>query len=253
MKKITLLMAAFFVAASMNAQYCVPALSDACSPEEINNVNFAGIDNSTGCEPSGYNDFTAIVGEVETGEAYQISVDVIADGSFPQSQLFVFFDWNQDEVWDPSTERYDIAAQPMSSGNYTLFIDVPGDALLGETRMRVAMVYGTGPEQIDYNGCSDYSFGEIEDYTVNVSSLSVADNTIDGFNYFYSVQSKELTVSANIEMTSISIFNLIGQEVIAKNLNSNNEVINLSNLKEGVYLANVIANGQKTTFKLVKR
>lgn len=242
--------ACLFMSLQVNAQYCVPSLSDACAPEEINNVTFAGIDNTTGCEPSGYNDFTNLVAEVDQGESYQISVDVIADVSFPQSWLYAFIDWNQDESWDTSTERYLLGENPMTSGTYTLWIDVPGDAAVGQTRMRIAMVYGLD----DYNGCEDYFYGEVEDYTVNVSPLSVADNNIDGFDYFYSVQTKDLTISANSEFASITMFNLLGQQVINKDLTSNNEVISLSGLKEGVYLANVRSiNGNISTFKVVKR
>ncbi|NCT19324.1 MAG: T9SS type A sorting domain-containing protein, partial [Flavobacteriia bacterium] len=32
-----------------------------------------------------------------------------------------------------------------------------------------------------------------------------------------------------------------------------NEVISLASLKDGIYIANVTANGQTTSFKLIKR
>jgi len=83
--------------------------------------------------------------------------------------------------------------------------------------------------------------------------LSIADSNINGFNYFYSPQTKNLTMNANNAFSNISIFNVLGQEVVAQKLASTNEVVNLSSLKNGVYIANVVANGQTTTFKIVKR
>jgi len=84
-------------------------------------------------------------------------------------------------------------------------------------------------------------------------TLSTIDNAIAGFNFFYNVQNKNLTIQANDAFNNISIFNILGQEVIAKNLSSTNEVISLASLKDGIYIANVTANGQTTSFKVVKR
>src|SRR5690606_23365655 len=82
---------------------------------------------------------------------------------------------------------------------------------------------------------------------------SVADNAIAGFSQFYSTQTKDLTISANDAFSNITLFNIVGQQVISKKLSSNNETINLSSLKDGVYLANVTANGNTATFKIVKK
>ncbi len=91
------------------------------------------------------------------------------------------------------------------------------------------------------------------DRVVVDEALSIADSNINGFNYFYSPQTKNLTLTANDAFTSINIFNILGQEVVAQKLSATNEVINLSSLKNGVYVANVTANGQSTTVKIVKR
>ncbi len=91
------------------------------------------------------------------------------------------------------------------------------------------------------------------DRVVVDEALSIADSNINGFNYFYTPATKNLTLTANDALSSINIFNVLGQEVVAQKLSATNEVINLSSLKNGVYIANVSANGQTTTFKLIKR
>lgn len=92
----------------------------------------------------------------------------------------------------------------------------------------------------------------IDEFTVE-GTLSTTDHNINGFSQFYSAQTKTLTISANDALSNISLFNVLGQQVISKNLSSNNEVISLASLKDGVYIANVVANGQTATFKIVKR
>jgi hypothetical protein len=87
----------------------------------------------------------------------------------------------------------------------------------------------------------------------NDGSLSTDNQTIAGFNHFYNSSTKQLTLSANEAFSNISLYNLLGQEVIAKNLSSNNEVIDMSAVKDGVYIGTVNVNGQVATFKIVKR
>src|SRR5690606_38793531 len=98
------------------------------------------------------------------------------------------------------------------------------------------------------------NYGEIEDYLVTVTDAAgISDSAIAGFSQFYSVQTKDLTIAASNAFSNITLFNIAGQQVISQKLSSNNETINLSSLKDGVYLANVTANGNTATFKIVKR
>lgn len=83
--------------------------------------------------------------------------------------------------------------------------------------------------------------------------LSTEDNTIAGFNQFYNASTKQLTLSANEAFSNISLYNLLGQEVIAKKLSSNNEIVDMSSVKDGVYIGTVNVNNQVATFKIVKR
>lgn len=251
MKKNYLVLLALIAGWSVSAQYCDPTLANNCTadaPESITNVTFAGINNSTGCV-AGLNDYTDQVANVAIGETYELSLTITTDAAFPDDYAYVFIDWNQDEFFDTTTERYLIVGPTGTDGTYTMDITVPGNAVEGNTRMRALITWN----QPDNDGCA-VNYGEVEDYTVNVGTLSIANNNIDGFNYFYSTQTKDLTITANGEFANITMFNLLGQQVVNKNLGSNNEIINLSNLNDGIYLATVrTLNGNVTTFKMVKR
>jgi hypothetical protein len=92
----------------------------------------------------------------------------------------------------------------------------------------------------------------IDDVVVD-GTLGVIDNAIAGFNYYYTPATQNLTLTANNAFTEIAMFNILGQQVISQKLYSTNETVNLASLKTGVYIANVTANGQTATFKIVKR
>jgi len=90
----------------------------------------------------------------------------------------------------------------------------------------------------------------IDDISIVAGTLSVDDNTITGFNYFYSSLTQSLNISATETFKNISIFNVLGQEIVAKNLSSNNETINMSSISKGIYVAHVTTvNGETATFK----
>lgn len=100
----------------------------------------------------------------------------------------------------------------------------------------------------------DFAYEATPDTAIEAGeTLSTEDNTIAGFNHFYNASTKQLNLSANEAFSNISLYNLLGQEVIAKDLSSNNEIVDMSTVKDGVYIGTVNVNGQVATFKIIKR
>lgn len=62
-----------------------------------------------------------------------------------------------------------------------------------------------------------------------------------------------LSLSYVQNITNITVFNLLGQEVIVKNLNANQAQIDMSNLANGTYLVKVTAGNQVKTIKVLKQ
>jgi len=62
-----------------------------------------------------------------------------------------------------------------------------------------------------------------------------------------------LTISFSDEITAVSIYNLLGQEVIAKTINANEAKVDVSKLSAGTYLVKVYADNQAKTLKIIKR
>src|SRR5690606_6758956 len=60
-----------------------------------------------------------------------------------------------------------------SNGPHAMYIAVPADASLGNTRMRVMLAYATSTP----DPCTQDMYGEVEDYTVNVQAGGACDGT----------------------------------------------------------------------------
>lgn len=129
----------------------------------------------------------------------------------------------------------------------------PNDMFLNEVIDITPFANANFQVRYTYDDAGGWEFGAAVDNVVINGTLSISENDINGFNYFYNQQTQNLTITASEAFSKISIYNVLGQEVINKNLSSTSEVINLSSLKNGIYIANVISNGQKATFKLIKR
>jgi uncharacterized protein RhaS with RHS repeats len=62
-----------------------------------------------------------------------------------------------------------------------------------------------------------------------------------------------LNISYNKEISNISICNLIGQEVLTKNINTNQSKIDVSSLSSGSYLVKIVADNDIKTIKILKQ
>ncbi|MCB2206904.1 MAG: S8 family serine peptidase [Bacteroidetes bacterium] len=130
-------------------------------------VEFNTISNaSPEIKPAPYNDYTSISTDVIQGSSHDLLVRVNTDGNFTV-QTFAWIDWNQDCDFDDSGESFDMGSAWGVTNGLTsaspYSVNVPMDAQLGTTRMRVATRFWSDPAS-----CSINYDGEVEDYSVNV-------------------------------------------------------------------------------------
>lgn len=145
---------------------CVPAEADYCDAststcdEYIDNVTVGTINNSSGC--TNYSDYTAISTDLTIGTSYPISV---GNGfSYDGDQCGIWVDWNQDLDFDDAEEVIVVSGTP-GLGPYTGTLTPPAGSPTGPTRLRTRITY-TGA----VSPCGTTTYGEVEDYTVNVLS-----------------------------------------------------------------------------------
>lgn len=174
-----------FVKAQFPAPYCNVFFSTAVEP--ITKVQFAGINNTSSATVTGaiaLEDFLSITGNVQQAGAYTITVEGNSDGNY-QNFYRVFFDWNRDNDFEDAGEMYEIGVIINSTGTdgktASTSINVPGNASIGSTRMRVIKKYGTqNPLTTPCNPASTDNYGQAEDYTINVSAGNACSGTPNG-------------------------------------------------------------------------
>ena len=150
--------------------------------EPITLVNFAGINNSSTNVVGGaaIENYISIVGNVNAGQTYTMTLKGNSDGNFTNNYR-VFIDFNQDGDFADAGETFNAGSITNSTGldaaTAVSNITIPLTANGGNTRMRVKKLFGT--TDID-NPCIGGGFGQIEDYTLNITALCATTATWDG-------------------------------------------------------------------------
>lgn len=149
--------------------YCDVSVTDVQYADGITAVEFGSINNTSGVDQTtGYQDFTNVTTTIVRGTTETIKVRVNTDGNYT-NYTSVWIDWNRNGTFeftnDPATnEIIDIGS---ITDNTSIFleknIDIPTNAVLGNTRMRVITRYGNWPTT---DACQIIDDGEIEDYTI---------------------------------------------------------------------------------------
>ncbi len=144
-------------------EYC-PSNSENATEEWIAGVSVGDFSN-TSASNDGYGDFTGTQGfDLMTYQQYPVTLTPeFAGNTFPE-WFKMWIDFNQDgDFDDPNEEAFDSgsASSNVGSGN----IVIPGDAVIGLTRLRVVMQWNAEPSP-----CTElFNYGEVEDYCVNIT------------------------------------------------------------------------------------
>lgn len=238
-----------------------PTISEYChvtvdhDVEPITLVNFADLDNSSlngiNATPA-YEDFTQFSATVARQEAYTLKVKGNT-GNFTHD-IRVFMDWNQDKVFDMTTEYYHISLEP-STGiddvEATIDIEIPATALLGNTRMRIIKDQWNIYEEGEFDACLNAYYGQIEDYTLNIQENLGRDNfSKNNLKVYPNPTTAILNVQTDMAIESIKIYNQVGQLIS----NQKSTQIDLSNMASGMYILYIdLENGQKAVQKIIKK
>jgi hypothetical protein len=142
-----------------NRDYC--AASGGCD-EFIAIVEFGDIYNSSSC--GGYQDFTDLSTSISLGET--IPITVTNGNTWDGDVCGIWIDWNQNQDFSDD-EPIIVSGGP---GVFTAGITPPDNAVGGTTRMRIRIQYYGTPDP-----CGTTTYGEVEDYSVNVVTWLTVD------------------------------------------------------------------------------
>ncbi len=142
------------------SEYCA-SQGNNVNDEYIGRVQLNTINNASGAQK--YSDFTNISTSLSEGTAYTITVTPTWTGTKYNEGIAVWIDYNGDKDFTDAGELvFSKAASKDSpvSGTFT----VPSGTIGAATRMRVSLKYNGIP-----TSCETFSYGEVEDYTINLS------------------------------------------------------------------------------------
>ncbi|UGS23847.1 reprolysin-like metallopeptidase [Flavobacterium channae] len=222
--------------ANTTLTYCT-SQGNSTADERIGRVQYGTINNaSTGT--AGYENFTAISTNIVRGTANTITITPTWTGTVYSEGYAVFIDYNNDgDFLDAGETVLTIAATKTTpvSGSIT----IPAGTTTGAKRMRVSMKYNGVP-----TSCEAFSYGQVEDYTINVTS-SAKENESNPFTislYPNPVKGEILNISGFEGEASYRIFSAMGQDL--GNGKVENNTISVGHLATGTYMIEVTtANG----------
>ena len=235
--------------------YCASTSSNTAD-EKISKVVLGTINNPS-TSTAGYENFTSLSTNLVRGAASTITVTPQWTSTVYSEGFAVWIDYNKNGLFTDAGELvFSKAASTATtaSGSFT----VPSTVALGSTRMRVSMKYNGVP-----TSCETLTYGQVEDYTVNITLTSAGISAIASVNETASENKFDYTIYPNpVENVlkisastgdfegSFTIINMIGQQV--KSGKVTQDGIDVNEMKSGVYFIQV-TDGQNTiTKKFVK-
>ena len=204
--------------------------------------------NPSGCTPGGYSDYTHISIDLFTGYSH----DVTISSNWSPQFASIWIDYNDNFFFDANEKVVD-AFQFNNNGTTAFFIDA--SEAVGSHLLRVK-----ASDNANDTGdpCADMSYGETQDYTVNlISDLAIPEsqNTqkigISSLgNGQFIIDAKHFTTTAQLKIHSS-----LGQLVLEKQVSVSelkNIAIDLSALADGPYLIHLQNSEKSEVVKIIR-
>jgi hypothetical protein len=221
------------------------------SDEFIGRVQFNTINNQSGAGQGGYSNFTNMSTTLGKGLPYTLTITPTWTGTTYPEGYAAWIDYNQNGTFE-STERV-WTSSPSTSSQVSGSITIPQSALEGSTRMRISLSYNSIPA-----ACGSIQYGEVEDYTVLISSSTQKSMTMDSQTepegnedkiYLYpNPTNGQILLSDISKVSTLEIYNMLGQKM---SLLTVNELLDVSHLNKGIYILKIVfeeGNEQSITF-----
>ncbi|WP_298782314.1 reprolysin-like metallopeptidase [uncultured Polaribacter sp.] len=225
-------------------------------------VEFNTINNASEKEGDNeaYGDFKSIETSVTINESYELSVNVNTDGDY-RVHTKAWIDWNRNCVFDEN-EEYDLGFAENTTDGVTngspITIQVPEDAKIGATILRVSSKY-TDPDVITYPLSCEQGFdGEVEDYSILVRGIVIEDDVFESFNLFPNPTDGTFNLSFDTENrddVSVHLYDLAGRLIDSQVFNNTSTYftkdVAFSVGSSGLYLLKITNGDKYSTRKLI--
>ncbi|MCA8833204.1 M4 family metallopeptidase [Hymenobacter pini] len=220
--------------------------------EWIDYVSLGSIARTSGAD-AGYYNGTASSTSVAAGSSQTVSFSAGFASTAYTEYWKVYIDYNQNGVFTDAGELV-VSGSSSSSGTLSGTFTVPTTAKSGATRMRIIMSDASAT-----TSCNSYSYGETEDYTVNITGgtfapqgvasiaggSSLSNSVEKAITVFPNPATDELNISlaSKAGVVSATVTDLRGARVAGARFEGGR--LNVAGLAKGIYLLTV-SDGQKS-------
>lgn len=114
---------------------------------------------------------------------------------------------------------------------------------------------GRTPGEVIYARTWEYGNDTTGNWRISAydASLSNPDFESGAFRHYPNPVKDVLNLSSVNEITSVAIYNMLGQQMMVKNVNTTEAAVDMSQLADGAYIVNVTAGNSVKTIKVVKK
>jgi hypothetical protein len=243
---------------SAGATLCIPSISNACD-EYIGGVQLNTINNTSSCTAGGYIDYGNISTTLAKGTAYSATITpgVIGQanpGAYPNDEIAIWIDYNNDMDFNDVGEQVGYVLVGAGWSNVFNFT-VPMSATTGALNMRVRISFS--PDGA-IDPCAVSTYGETEDYTVNITAASGLQGlNADLVSIYPNPTENNITIALGElakETNQIDVLDITGKIVRQlSQLNGSVAELELSNLAKGIYHVVISTNQGTITKQVIKQ
>lgn len=243
--------------------YCTPTATSGCNIDGIKKFILNTIDTddgANGCNtepagsPAGYADRTGLSTDLVAGTDYTLQAQMNWAGGVGIEALSAWIDFDDSGTFEASERLISGEFFTIDNALQDFVLAIPSGAALGSHRLRVkAMDTSASGDILD--PCTDYAYGETQDYTVVITpSAGVEDLSItNGEFVVVSLPNNQfnITLKTTFDGTaSIGVYNVLGQTLAFNNLQKQGDSytyhLDMSYANSGVYFIKMGDQSSKT-------
>ncbi|MFO7940094.1 MAG: S8 family serine peptidase [Bacteroidales bacterium] len=230
---------------SSPVEYCA-SKGNNTNYEWIDLVELGSINNTTGAN-GGYADFTNLSTNLTRGDDATIYISAGFSSSSYTEYWHVWIDLDQSGTFE--SDELLVSGSSSSADRLQATLTIPSDAVLGATRMRVTMKYNAAAQP-----CETFSYGEVEDYTVNITDTyqyqltqhpnakTLEDKVVENLKIYPNPAQNYLQLELNHgagASTMVTIYNSEGKQMKHLQMEGETTTIDVSDLPAGNYILKV--------------
>ena len=235
---------------SVDAMQDVFACTSYMLPELVNGSYYSGA-NGTGAEYEAGDEIT------ETTTLYVYAESETVEGCFAEVSFTVNINTlsnlvgeNEQTFADGATIA-DIVVEGETDATIAWYATI-ADAEAGTNSLNLATLLTDGTTYYAVQTFGECA-SEIFPVAVTLGTTATNDFASKGFTYYPNPVTTLLTINYSTAITNITVYNLMGQQVLSRDNTLPQAVTDMSALSAGTYLVKVTAGTQTTTLKIVKQ